>query len=271
MGHGGRLLVVSTILLGLTMNGCGGGGGGSGSSDRRDPEVLSGFGTQVPEIVAEFRARLGADNGGFPERAFAGRREVNWDGVPDEDSSPGFLSPTFFDARTEPLARGLVTNTPGAGVQVSNDSNNPTLTPVRFGNINPTYPAEFETFSEERLFSPIGSNVTDVTFTIVGSPDVPALVRSFGVVFADVDSSTTTIELLAEDDVSLGVFLAPVQDKGRSFLGVIFPNAVIKKVRITTGNSALGPTDGSGSAVHGDVVDVVAMDDFIYAEPEPED
>ena len=271
MGHAGRLLVASTILLGLTMNGCGGGGSGGGNSDRRDPEVLSGFGTQVPGIVEEFRARLGANNGGFPERAFAGRREVNWDGVPDEDSSPGFLDPGFFNQRTEPRARGIITRTPGAGVQVSNDSNNPTLTAVRFGNINPTYPAEFETFSEERLFSPIGSNVTEVTFSIPGSPEVPALVAAFGAVFADVDSTNTTIEIIAEDGTSLGTFLVPVQDKGRSFLGLILPNAVIKKIIITTGNHELGPTDGSGSAVLSDVVDVVAMDDFIYAEPEPED
>jgi len=262
MGHAGRLLVASTILLGLTMNGCGGGGGGS--SERRGPDVLSGRATEVPEIVAEFRTRLGRDNGGVPERGFAGRREVNWDDVPDEDSSPGFLSPDFFNQRTEPLARGIILRTPGSGVQVSNDSSNPTLTPVRFGNINPTYPAEFATFSAERLFSPIGSNITEITFTIPGSPEVPALVNAFGAIFADVDDPTTTIELIAEDDVSLGEFFVPTNDKGLSFLGMIFDQPVIKLVRIRSGNTALGPTDGG-------TTDVVVMDDFIFGEPQPQD
>jgi hypothetical protein len=36
--------------------------------------------------------------------------------------------------------------------------------------------------------------------------------------------------------------------------------ALIGSVRITTGNTALGPDDGGA-------IDVVALDDFIYAEP----
>jgi hypothetical protein len=39
----------------------------------------------------------------------------------------------------------------------------------------------------------------------------------------------------------------------------------IARVRITTGNSALGPNDQNG-----DNIDVVVMDDFIYSEPIPE-
>lgn len=267
MGHAGRLFVASTIL-GLTVFGCG--GGSSDDDDHRDPEVLSGRATEVPGIVAEFRTRLGRDNGGNPERGFDGRREVNWDGVPDESSSPGFLSPDFFNSRTAPRARGITVTSPGDGVQVSNDADNPTLTPVRFGNINPFYPDEFVAFSAERLFAPIGSNITDVTFSIPGSPEEPALVRAFGSLFTDVDDTTTTIELIAEDDVSLGEFFVPTNGEGLSFLGVIFEQPVIKRVRIRTGNVALGRTDGS-SIDTGGFVDVVAMDDFIYSEPQPED
>ena len=62
-------------------------------------------------MVEEFRAQLGRDNGGVPERGFTGRREVNWDEVPDENSAPGFLSPDFFNRQDRaarprhPLAR----------------------------------------------------------------------------------------------------------------------------------------------------------------------
>jgi hypothetical protein len=51
-------------------------------------------------------------------------------------------------------------------------------------------------------------------------------------------------------------------DKGRSLLGVNFDaGELISRVRITTGNTALGPNDGGG-------VDEVAMDGFIYSEPQ---
>ena len=51
-------------------------------------------------------------------------------------------------------------------------------------------------------------------------------------------------------------------DASLSFLGVIFDaGELISGVRITTGNTALGPNDGAGGA------DVVVMDDFLYGEP----
>jgi hypothetical protein len=47
-----------------------------------------------------------------------------------------------------------------------------------------------------------------------------------------------------------------------SFLGVIFgPKEQIRSLSIITGNAALGPNDGAG-------IDVVAMDDFLYSEPQ---
>ena len=48
-----------------------------------------------------------------------------------------------------------------------------------------------------------------------------------------------------------------------SFLGAVATAGErIARVRITTGNSALGPADANGNAI-----DVVAMDDFLYSEP----
>src|SRR5436853_415795 len=46
-----------------------------------------------------------------------------------------------------------------------------------------------------------------------------------------------------------------------SFLGVSFTTERISRVRITTGNSSLGPNDGGE-------LDLVVMDDFIYSEPQ---
>jgi len=256
-----RVVTMATILVGLTLQGCGGGGGG----DHRKPTIFEGIATEIPEVLAEFQTRLGDDNGGVPEQSLVGRREINWDDVPDQNAAPGFLDPDFYNTRTAPFARGIDLRTPGQGVEVSADTNNPTATPVRFGNINGTYVDEFTTFSPERLFSPIGSNILDVTFFVAGHPDVPALTRGFGAIFSDVDfTKVTSIEVLAENDTSLGSFFVEPNDHGLSFLGVLFDNPVIKHVRITYGNEPLGETDG------GDV-DVVVTDDFIYGEPQPQD
>ena len=54
---------------------------------------------------------------------------------------------------------------------------------------------------------------------------------------------------------------AQTVDSGLSFLGVTVSNRPIARVRIITGNTALGPNDNPP------FTDVVAMDDFIYSEP----
>ncbi|MBS0170983.1 MAG: hypothetical protein JSR62_11560 [Nitrospira sp.] len=59
----------------------------------------------------------------------------------------------------------------------------------------------------------------------------------------------------------MGKFYVLAANNGLSFLGVKFDgDELISRVSITTGNAILGPNDGGA-------IDVVAMDDFIYAEP----
>ena len=85
--------------------------------------------------------------------------------------------------------------------------------------------------------------------------------RGFGAVFTDVDlANVTSLEAFDPFGASLGTFFVPTANNGLSFLGLQFTDAFIGRVRITTGNAALGPNDASGT-------DVVAMDDFIYGEP----
>jgi hypothetical protein len=167
------------------------------------PTVVSAAGNITP-VVAAYRALLGdPNNGGPPVARAAGRREINWDGVPDELAAPNFLPGDFFNATSDPRARGALLSTPGIGLQVSANSNNPTNTPVRFGNINPTYPTIFQTFSPERLFSPIGSNIVDLTFAVPGT-QTPAQVRGFGAVYTNVATEHTAFEYFDNNDQSLG-------------------------------------------------------------------
>ena len=222
------------------------------------PVVISGAG-DISSAVEEYRALLGPNNGGEPGSRGTGRREINWDGVPDELSAPNFLPPDFFNGAEAPRARGAIFTTPGNGVQVSADSENPFGALPRFGNINPTYTDTFQTFSPERLFSPIGSNVVELQFFVPGTA-TPAVVRGFGAVYTDVDEAHTAFEYFDLSGASLGRFPVPVADRGLSFLGVAFDSPIVARVRIEYGSVALGPDDDL-------YADVSVMDDFIYGEP----
>ncbi len=191
-----------------------------------------------------------------------GRREINWDGVPDAVADPNAFPGTFFNDISK---RGAVLTTPGTSLSVSANAVNPTGTPVRFGSINPAYPANFQVFSPQRLFTALGSTIVDVTFFVPTSPSTPATVNGFGSVFTDVEiAGSTTIEYFDANGDSLGTFEAPVGPKaGLSFLGVTFDGGErVARVRITSGNAPLG-----ASTVDSSTVDVVVMDDFIYGEP----
>jgi hypothetical protein len=222
---------------------------------------------QIQAAVDAYRNSLGANNGGGPAQP-AGRREINWDGVPDDRSAPSFMPEGQF------RGRGALFTTPGLGVQVSgdddNDAGNPDADPdqVEFANLNAGYPGAFGVFSAERLFAPVGSNVTETEFVIPGT-DTPALTNGFGVVFTDVDTpGQTTIELLDAEGESLGMFDAPASagDEDLSFLGIkLDPGVGATSARITTGGAALGGDD----ITQGGPADVVVMDDFIYGEPQP--
>ena len=194
----------------------------------------------------EYRALLGENNGGDPgTKGTSGYREINWDTLPDEFSAPNFYTSDFFNQPEGPRARGIVLNTPGDGLMVSANKDNPSGTLPRFGNIKPQYVDIFKTFSEEKLLSPIGSNVVNITFFVPGS-NTPATVRGFGAVYADVDTEHTAFEYFDVDGNSLGQFQTPIADNGLSFLGVVFDQAVVFSVQVKYGTGALGPNDLEG-------------------------
>ena len=129
--------------------------------------------------------------------------------------------------------------------------------------INPTYGVDFEFFSPVRIFTPVGSNITDVTFTLPGAPGITAYVTGFGAVFSDVDQvGVTTLQFFGLGNNPLGTFSVPAANNGLSFLGVSFnAGEQVGRIRITSGSVALGPDDGPDN-------DVVVMDDFLFSEPQ---
>src|SRR5881396_2802846 len=211
---------------------------------------------QIGATVSQFRAILGAANGGIAGEQPAGRREINWDGAATIPFNNRNDFPADFFNTT--VKAGAVFTTPGTGFR--NDS-------TLFSEIDPDYATQFLFFTAPNLFAPIGSNQLDQSFQVAGQP-TPAVVRGFGIVLSDVDlADQTTIQLFAQDGSLLGTYAAPVRSNagGLSFVGVTFTEAIIARVRITLGTGALGATVNDVTA--GGTVDVVVLDNVIYGEP----
>src|SRR5882724_1760990 len=223
----------------------------------------------IQSTVDQYRAALGGVNNGNNPGQTSGHREINWDGGSPTNATTslsGTPLTTFLNTR------GANITTHGSGfVQAP-----PSGLADTFGNSS--YTTIFRVFSPLRLFSPIGSNVTEVGFSVPGSNgNTPATSTGFGVVFTDVDSpdgsrlrdrtgnrhASTLIEYFGTRGELLFSSSAPASpgDGNLSFIGVVFGDARIARVRIIAGDVAPGPND--------DRKDIVMMDDFLYGEPTP--
>ncbi len=105
----------------------------------------------IQAAVDAFRIDLGNLNPNVAGSFANGRREINWDGVPDGFAAPNNLPANFFNSNSP---RGVVFFTPGSGFQVSADSENPTNTPIEFENLRPGASKKFRTFRPQRLLPP---------------------------------------------------------------------------------------------------------------------
>lgn len=223
----------------------------------------------IQAMVDQFRTDLGGANNGVGGSFITGRREINWDGVPDNFAEPNNFPLDFFNVNSP---RGVIFNaieddTGSALNQFAVSATAASGVAVRFGNINANYSTIFQTFSAQRLFIARNTHLMEVNFVIPGT-NIPATVSGFGVVFADVDSATggnrSLIRVYGPDGRQLSAASAPVADGGLSFVGISFnAGERVARVVIESGNIALSGTNNDGTGG----VDVVAMDDFIYGEP----
>ena len=138
------------------------------------PIIFSDSGANAADIQASvdaFRAALGNPNNGNTLASLpSGRREINWDGGgPPVINGTAPATPFITFQNT----RGATFTTPGTGLTQAA----PTGGLLSLDLINPTYATAFSTFSPNRLFTPIGSNITDATFSVPGtSGSIPASV-----------------------------------------------------------------------------------------------
>jgi hypothetical protein len=245
------------------------------------PVVFQAAGSTADSIqstVDAFRDALGDPNNGNnpPPLDRSGRREINWDGA----NPPNVLdtTPPVTPFNTFLNTRGSQFTTPGIGLSQAPASGGPQGGLEALFN-NPTYGTIFSTFSPSRLFTPVGSNITEALFFVPGTNGaIPATVTGFGAVFTDVDQpdgsgpgkkkgnrgASTLMEYFDADGKLLFSSFVPASpgDGSLSFFGIVFEDARIARVRITTGNVAPGPDDDGKN-------DIVMMDDFIYGEPQP--
>lgn len=254
---------------------------GTAHAQNRDdaalPIVFQAAGPNINSIqsaVDEFRIALGANNGITPPGGpilVGGRREINWDGGNPANTTTTLTPTPVLDQFL--VGRGARFTTPGSGfVQATPEG-------LAAADVfaNPSYATIFKAFSLSRLFSPIGSNVTDTLFFVPGTNDVKAATRGFGVVFSDIDlpdgsddpspkqgnrHASTMIEYFGANGEVLFSSFAPASpgDGNLTFFGIVFDDARIARVRITTG--AIPGADDNRKR------DIVMMDDFIYGEPQ---
>jgi len=202
-----------------------------------------------------FRAAVGGGTIAGANGSFGGlRREINWDGVPDIRADPNLLPANFFNVNSP---RGAVFSTPGTGFLVSANAGLSTTT--LFG-----FPNDFQTFSAQRLFTAIDSNITEVTFFVPGTTTA-ATTSAFAAIFVDVEVAGLTKMEFFDDSATL-IYSRDVLvggNQGLSFVGAVArAGERISRVRLTSGLNTIASNGVLGNQND----DVVVMDDFLYAE-----
>jgi len=212
----------------------------------------------VDPKVPVFGESIGTpDNGNAIGFHATGRRQVNWDGVPAAFSNNNHFPDDFFNVNAP---RGLVYDDDiGTGLRVSSK---------HFAELNPTYQNELIPFSEPRMFAPVGAHETEIKFFIPGTT-TRAVVRSFGAIVVDVDKAgLSRLQAFDKSGTMIANISVPVRKNPDeySLVGVTFTSPVIAEVKLLLGESE--PKKGVNDVSQGGTKDVVALDDFLYSEPQ---
>lgn len=219
------------------------------------PAIIAATG-DINSSLDEFRHLLGDQLNTTPG-LLTGRREVHWDGIPEQMLNKK-LPVDFFNPVGEQAAvanqRGLIYSTAG-NFQVSK---------TNFAEINPAATNQFSSFSGDKSFANISSSLWDVEFQVAGKTEA-AFVRGFGIVFSDVDLPNSTSMEFFNEERSLGKFLVPAKQGGNfSFLGVYFKNEEVTRITVAHDSHLdAGQKDISDNGP----ADLVTMDNFLWNEP----
>ena len=234
----------------------------SAPADATVKKVVRGAGDIRP-AVQRFRALLGPDNGGGPGGRAGGRREINWDGVPDELASPNRYPSDFFNARDGAARARRRAHHPGRRPCASAPT--PTTPPARRrGSATSTRPTPASSRPSARSGCSRRSAATssNLTFRVPGTgaagascaASAPSTRASTGARTRRSSTSTAPGARSARFAVPVGARRALVPRAWSS------PPRSSRGCASSTAAARSGPDDGGA-------VDAAVMDDFIYGEP----
>jgi hypothetical protein len=229
---------------------------GCQKEEAEDKSVVFSASGDITAKLTEFRNQLGTLNS--RTGLTTGRREINWDGVPDsldDKKIPGnFFNPTEAGS-PESLQRGIVYAS----------ADNAMVSKTNFSQVNGNASTEFASFSGNKSFAVVNANRWPVTFQVAGR-STAASVQGFGAVFTDVDKSNSTAIEFFNGQTSLGQFFVPAHDNTSrfSFLAVYFPNNAVTEILISHEGKL---SEGEKDITQGGAKDLIVLDDFIYSEP----
>lgn len=215
----------------------------------------------IQDTVDNFRNALGPNNGNAPVNGDPlGRRQIDWDALPDAISDPTLFPGDFFNGDSAPRARGIEFNPTGTTTGFLVSSTEASGVPVAFG-----FDQFLPRFSDERLFTSIGGSSFDINFFDPSDQTTQATVRGFGAVFSGLDfADTVQMQFLNLADELIGsINPLGTSEFDLNFAGAIFDSAEIATVRILGGNRFLESNGNFG----GGSGDGFAFDDFIFGEP----
>ncbi|HSP45511.1 MAG TPA: hypothetical protein VLO30_05925 [Chthoniobacterales bacterium] len=224
--------------------------------------------------LSAFEAAIGGVKNIAPSPQTGGFRVITWDGVA--------VDGTDFGGNTKVIVPNKIVGIPlnrfeAQGVffeevyAVSNDG----FKSVN-ANVNAANPQLFPAFSPAKTFVMFNDNGIGFSFVLASAGNVspqPAASRGFGAIFLNSRSANTTSIEYFNGVRSLGKFFVPTGAQGApEFLGVLFATPIVTSVQITCGTEAIFTFDGVTAA--GSTTDnpagghnLVATDDFVYAEP----
>jgi hypothetical protein len=220
--------------------------------------------TDIQQTVDDFRSALGDNNGNLPVNADPnGRRQINWDGIPDGFSDPNLLPGDFFNANIPGRARGIEFEATGDTTGFMVSSTEASGQPPAFG-----FESALPVFSEERLFASVGGSSFDILFYDPLNQTTQATVRGFGAVFSGLQlASPVQLEFfnIANELIATLDPIGTSSGDGLSFFGALFDAPEIAKVSVVGDTRFLVENGNFG----GPVGDGFAFDDFIFGEPIP--
>lgn len=234
--------------------------------------LFSGVGEDAATAFEAMKAAIGGlDNTTAIGPQVGGFRTVNWDGV--------LLDGTDFGGNTQVIVPNKVVGIPEDRFLSRGALYNDVYIVSGDGleSVNSGVAGQFPAFSPKNIFVHFGEeeNEIDQSFTLAGTT-TPAATRGFGAIFIDVELPNTSSIEFFNGSMSLGKYFVEPGESGQpSFLGVLFDQPIVTEVELILGNSTIFDVDlDSNTIISGladdpeNGIDLVATDDFIYAEPE---